>query len=183
MRAVSPESPTNMHQRTKQELGIAGIAVIVMFSLYGFGLSLIEKHARSVTGLLHQVRDERSKGETLTELKRVVAETALQRQELARYTISTEGVVGFIELVERLGEAAKVSLELTTVEVASGGADELLETLVLRFSATGKWAGIAHFLTLVESLPYAAVVDGVDIEKQSGTLWRASVTLLVYKDT
>ena len=114
--------------------------------------------------------------------KHIIADTASARKELDRYFVASEGVVDFIERIERIGKNIGVALIFTTVEVPK---EERivpsLDRLVLRFSATGSWEQVMRFFTLVESLPYALSVADARVEKQSLLVWQAVVTVTAYK--
>ncbi len=171
-----------MNHQTKQHLIILGLAALIILGGYIFMLQETLRHVGQVAEFAQSLREKRAQSETLVSVKHLIVDTAGARAELDHYFITTEGVVDFIERIEKIAKADGVTLVFTTVDapkeekvIAS------LDRLLLRFSATGSWEHVMRFFTLVESLPYAVFVTNTRIERQSPLLWQGAMTLTVYK--
>lgn len=171
-----------MNRQTKQRLIILGLATLAVFGVYVFMLLKTTEYAGEASTLARSLREKRAQSETLVSQKRIVSDTAPARKELERYFVASEGVVDFIERIEKIAKNIGVALIFNTVEVPKEErVVPSLDRLVLRFSATGSWEQVMRFFALVESLPYALSVADARVEKRSLLLWQAVVTITAYK--
>lgn len=159
-----------------------GIGVLVTVGAYIFVLVETIGYTKQIAVLTQTLQDKNTESEMLTSVKHVIADTASVRKELDGYFIAKEGVVDFIQRVEKMGAEAGVTLTFSTIDTpVGGGVPSSLDRLVLRLSSTGSWQQGIHFLTLMESLPYALSVTGARMTKQSSLQWQATLTLMAYK--
>ena len=171
-----------MSTQTKQRLILLGLSTLAACGAYVFVLWGTIRSIDEASALAQTLTKKRAQSETFLSLRHIVADTASARKEMDGYFIAKEGVVDFIEQIEKIGNNVGVTLMFTTVDVRKEeNSAPSLNTLLLRFSATGSWERVVRFFTLVESLPYALSVTDARIEKQSPLEWRVVVTLSAYK--
>ncbi len=119
-------------------------------------------------------------------IRNILTNTEAERSRLStEHVVKADGVVSFIEEVERLGTVAGVDISVDTIEVAQAdNADGVFEPLLVRFRTTGTWQQVFHVLTLVESLPLPISYSNIRLESSGGgsaSLWRGTFGVSVLK--
>ncbi len=87
-----------------------------------------------------------------------------ERRLLTSYVVSKDGIVNFIEMIEKIGADTSTGLEISgitdEVELELAG-----ETVVGHFKArlegSGKWANVMRALVLVEHMPYNISLNNI----------------------
>lgn len=170
-----------MHLKTQQHLIILLFWACVALAAASLVYYLSARSIATVRTSALSLVEKQGASEKALSLQHVISDTADDREELDRAFILKEGVVGFIELLERLGKESGTELEITNVSVGSGDDATGLELLVLHVNATGSWAATSRFSALVEALPYALVIKSMYFKKQNDEIWRVAIVLDVYK--
>lgn len=132
-----------------------GVLVILanLAALAGLAAALI--FCRSEFNELEQFYQELKTAEVQTEdfnnLRRLVAETEVQRRLLNSYFVRIADLTSFIERLENLATSTEISLNFTKVDVGRSAQD--LPSAEFVFRANGPFTNLSRFLVLLEALP------------------------------
>lgn len=86
----------------------------------------------------------------LSQLKRLMSETAADREKIAHYFLTADTLPDFIDNLESLATSTQVSLKVTNVAIEEEGGN----AAVLSFDATASFPNLYRFTALVQQLPY-----------------------------
>lgn len=93
------------------------------------------------------------------------------KKKLINYFIPPNGAVDFLTSFEQTAQS--IGLKFNTVSLDTEQATDLSsqnkEILRVSFETNGSWNNTMHFLSLVESLPYAVQITGATLEGAAGT--------------
>ena len=119
--------------------------------------------------------------EDLRTITGAITETAESRAAIAAAWLRGEDLILFIKKLENLAKTAGVEFRLDEPKPIAGETARL----DLSFRASGLFAGLYHFLALLENLPYRLDWRGVTWSFESGTTWSGDFNLAVtsYTDT
>lgn len=112
-------------------------------------------------------------------VKTILAETQHERAALTEYFLAPQGAPAFLEEVEHLGELAKVDLTIPSVSEGDGTMASLQEVR-MTIRTVGSWPRTVHFLSLIDGLSRAHVLEGVSLERE-GDAWNLLVRLTVLR--
>lgn len=114
--------------------------------------------------------------EDLLALTKILTETADARVTVGTAVLSGDALIPFIEQLEGLARTAGVTFKLDEPKVATTGKTA---SLALSFQATGSFAGLYHFLSLLENLPYRFDWQSINWSFNSGTTWSGNFNLII----
>jgi len=177
--------------KTTKTLFIVGlIAVIIGLALtYGFFL-VIKQKVEATASKETELAGRESLEAQNRSLKLLLADVKPDIEKLSTRIIGPEGVVSFIEEIESLGKEIRVTTKIESVAIEPN--EKLKEThelLKLTVLTQGNWHSVFQFLTMMETLPYKTIIDGVTFNRRSGgeegaaggSVWNGSMTLRVLK--
>src|SRR3989344_79712 len=98
-----------------QMLVVALLLAVAASGVYGFFLSRIAEINRSISATSNELERESLQEERLNSARGLLKETQAKRETLNAFFVASDGVVGFIESVESLGNRAGVVIEITGV--------------------------------------------------------------------
>ena len=85
-----------------------------------------------------------------------------ERAQLETHFAQSSDVVPFLDTIEKLSSKAGTKAEVTSVDIAKDNTG-----LLVGMKASGSFAGVYKFLTLLENSPYELEFDGVDMHQQT----------------
>jgi len=170
----------------RPNLSLYGIGLFILLNIIGlttyiflFGFILDKKDA--IVNSVSKLDIEQLKEERLHILKNSYRETASKRALLSKYFIDSEGIVTFIEDIERAGRRANVNF----VNIRDTGEQDIL---AMEFETFGSFREIFYFLKLIEQIPFHTSLEKVLLDKEIPTqfkerkksdTWRGLFTLVV----
>lgn len=113
--------------------------------------------------------------EDLLALTKILTETTEARVAVGVAFLSGDTLIPFIERLEDLARTAGVILKLDEPKVVTGK----IASLELSFHAEGSFAGLYHYLSLLENLPYRLDWRSVTWSFNSGTTWSGDFNLAI----
>ena len=131
------------------------IGALIIYALL-FGLILKKKDM--ITGSISKLDTEQLKEAQLQNLKESFRKTEPERQELLSHFINSEGIVDFIENIEKIGRQAQVGLQFKFVNLREDG-------LAMEFEALGSFNELFYFLNLLEQMPFRLQFEKIVIHK------------------
>lgn len=148
---------------THKILIVAVFFAFISLSLYGFLFWQVKSENEKASTLLQEAEQDIEKEKTLRAAKISLEKNETLIKAIDTYFIPRDGVVPFIEELEKLGKDSGVMLSVGAVstEVDPKVKDDFKETLRLRLETTGSWKDTFYFLSLIESLPYRAQVEQI----------------------
>jgi len=161
-----------------RKLFIIALSLNILF-VAGYAFVFIQvKHKTEQSALSIQALEESvSTEKNLQFLKGLIKETEDEREKIKSYFVDNEGVVGFIEEIERLGNIADIFLELKAVGIEGDAGDRALR---LTLHTSGTFQNTYYFLTLVEHMPHKLEFTGAGMARlpQSG-VWEGNFEMSV----
>jgi len=122
----------------------------------------------------------------------LLSKTQADREELDTFMLSRDDPNALLDLVEQLGTDVGVTVTVDTLKEEGGvseeeeqgtavGTEEVSVNASIRMLLTieGPWDGVFHVLSMLESLPYVALVDQVAIEEDGAGIWKGQVQMRV----
>jgi hypothetical protein len=134
---------------------ILSILCLAVLGGYIFLLDLLHSNNRRVSEILSEIASEDEREAALRLIGKNLYDTQKEREVLEGLFVPQEGVVVYIETVERLGREAGVSVEIETLDLEKTST-EMLENISLRLVATGNYSSVRKFLSLMQELPLAS---------------------------
>ena len=166
-----------------QMLVVALLLAVAASGVYGFFLSRIAEINRSISATSNELERESLQEERLNSARGLLKETQAKRETLNAFFVASDGVVGFIESVESLGNRAGVAIEITGVSIEALPTPRRgSELLRLSVRADGDFKSVFYFFTLLESLPAPLEFERVSLEGSEGA-WSGVFSFTVIKKT
>lgn len=162
----------------KSSLIVISLNLLSLGVLGFLGRQLYNDASRVVAAYQELYTAARGK-ENLAVITKSFTATVEPRAVIANAFLHTDGLVIFIEQLEGLAKTASVTLELDEPKSITGKT----ASLDLAFRATGSFAGLYRFLSLLESLPYRLDWRSVTWNFASGTTWSGDFALAVISYT
>jgi len=161
----------NESLKTKSILKILVILTVLIVGTYVFLFYYINRTNDTITGVAGKLKEISISQAKLTAVERVLADTAAQSRQIDSFVISSDGTVGFIEMVENLAGSAGLSVSIDSVDTkaAAGTMRNDWEYLNLTISVKGNWAGVFNYLSMLERLPYLAEINSVAIQQTTNS--------------
>lgn len=155
--------------RTKSMALISVLVAVVSVALFGFLVDRIFRLNRAAAQLATDIQTESERDEQLRSLGKLLEQLESEETALDIRFVDTEGIVPFIESVERMGVDAGIAVEVASVSIdPDTDTNRPHEWLKISLWAQGSWSKLFHFLMLLETVPYAVKLD------QVGLTWEES---------
>ncbi len=157
--------------KTKKILIASAIAALVAFVLLGSFFWVIKTQNETIAVLASEANQSSTKDEAVRSIKVSLERNKDALRSVDSFFISKDGVVDFINSLDKLGKQYGVTLNIgeVTSEVDLKIKDDFKETLKLRLDASGSWSSVMKFLTALENLPYRIKVDQVSLGLSSAS--------------
>jgi hypothetical protein len=148
-------------------LNLLGVAAVVAgYWYWDYSRNMLAAQQAELASLDQKITD-------LSQLKRVMAETANDRAKLGAYFVTTNTLPDFISDLENLATSTKVELRVTNVALET----EPVSAVVLKFEVVGSFANLHRYIALINELPYQLVFDEALVAARDG--WTGKFTLRV----
>jgi len=144
-------------------LAIIGVlTMLVSITAYAWLFLKVNNTLEQISIASGEVQLLSVKNEQIQTVRREVRDTQEQRAELNSYFITEEGIVDFIEDIEKLGEHAGASVSVQAVSVGDPlDKDGLLVPLSISLKSEGTLREVFYTLALLEAFPKALNVKNV----------------------
>lgn len=179
---------------SKKILIILALIAVILCLPYYVVFSDIKSKNEKISDLEHEFSLSSQKQEYASSLQEEVRFAQPSIELLNTSIIPTDGNVGFIENLEKMGrdEGLEVSIESLTEEERKEFASSTVNILNVQVKTKGSWDGTYHFLKQVESLPFKLTVTNFAIQGTVDTLvadkktapvrfWQSSFEIRVLK--
>ncbi len=173
---------------------------VVIFGVYGFLFWDIRAKNIQVYELISEADRDIKKDETLRAIKLSLNNNQDFISQIDQFFVPRDGVVSFIDLLEKLGHDSGVELTIGSVSVESEtkNNNDFKEILRLKLGSEGSWQSVFYFMSLVENLPYRIEFENASLVlagasdsilfsgngsrvRTSDEIWEGSFEVLVYK--
>jgi len=163
--------------------------VLLTFALFGgyiYFLNLISSTNNALAQIEHELERELNKENTLRNLDFLMKETEEKRRILDSYSIDKDGVVGFINDLERYARETENESEITLVELKDlDPKHSMFELLRLTIVVRGSWNSVTNFIDEIHHLPLSIETTSFSIDrKKVGEVfdgWEGIVSLEILK--
>ncbi len=187
--------------RIKKIFILCVIMNVVVFGVYTFLFLDIKAKNEKVYDLLSEADRDIKKDETLRAVKYSLSENKNFISQIDSFFVPQDGVVSFIDTLERLELNSGIDLGISyvSVETNTKNKNDFKEVLNLRLDGEGSWQNLFHFLSLLENLPYRIEFNSVSFVLSGASdsilfsgsdglrvrapseFWKGSFEVLVYK--
>lgn len=155
-------------------LSLAGI------SAYGAVVWNIKKNVSEAEELTLSITVEAQKEASIESIRNILRNTAVEREKIEGYFVSSDNIVDFLEKIELLGKKSGASLSFDSVDIPS---DEK-NVLRVRIGTEGNWENTFYFLSMIENLPFKIEIEKSSIVKMTKIVsnvktsyWRGDFTI------
>ena len=136
-----------------------------------YGINYIKTLNEQVIDVKNEADQVRSRYERLVAFHDSNQSDTDDKKKLVTYFIPANGAVDFITSFEQTAQS--IGLKFNTVSLDTEQTSDLTsqgkEILKVSFSTNGTWDDTMHFLSLVESMPYAVSITGATLEGAAGS--------------
>jgi hypothetical protein len=169
-------------RRNRELLVTVMLLNVVALGCYGVLFAQVKAKNENTSVLLNKIDAEATEAHLLASTKTLVSDTATLREQFRNFSVSREGVVPFIELLESAGKAVGVSVAINSVDTETLPGSTTMEMLRVQVTGKGSWPDIVRFFGLLEFLPFEVALEQAIVSSSEGVLWRLAVTFTVLKD-
>lgn len=167
-----------MTKHTKQ-LFVISIASLTLTSVVaGMFFLKVENGRQKLEEQTRVLTENNAKEYSYIKLKKLVTETAEDRQQLASMFFANEG-----ESIAFLGEAEAIAknlnLKLKTEALDKVDLKEKGQAVKIVFSYEGSEESVLKFSKLMELVPYQSSIETLELRKTSGDNWRGRLAIVV----
>lgn len=161
-------------------LSIVSITLVILIAAWALGLWRIYSSSTKYRDLAMKAAQEAADLDQSRKLVGVIKDAETYYVDLSHRAIPKEGIVPFIETLEKLGSRSGANVSLGSInapddssEVTSAANIKSLDDSIefghvsLNVSAVGEWVNIMKLLKITENLPYALHIDKVRISKSA----------------
>ncbi len=169
-----------MRNLSKSGLTVICLNLVALGALGFLGFKLYDDANQVIIAYQELHAAARGK-EDLKALTETLEGTVESRATLTAAWLRSEGLILFIEKLEGLARTAGIELKLDEPKATIGEEPRLN----LAFAGSGSFAGLHHFLVLLENLPYRLEWQTLSWSSNSGITWSGNFTLAIvsYTDT
>lgn len=137
---------------------------VVIFGVYGYIYWNIVQESHTITELQVQSNEYQAKNDALRSVKISLDENQDFISQIDTFFIAKDGVVNFINTLERLGQSTGLKINIQSVSVEQGSdPKDFKEGLKLKIETEGSWQDSSRFLSIIENLPYRVVVNSASV--------------------
>jgi len=169
-------------KKTKQILTLFLLVDIAITLLVVLSYFAILKTNSEGAALKDQIINVRQKIANVEKEKNLFAEIEKDARKVESFIVAKDGVVDFVERVEKLGENLNLKTETRSIATESAAIQERLNVIL---SAEGSWQNVFRFIKLLELLPFNVSVKDVGLENVNAqdkkNLWVLNTTISVVK--
>ncbi len=173
-------------KRSKQIGVLAVLSTMTALVVVGGGFYWVLQQGNALSEQAQAVADYANRESTYHTLEQILTDTAIQRIELEKYTLTESDTIDFLTSMESMAQLYGVLLTTDALNVAEGKGKEVFDTLHINMTMTGSEAAVMSVLKILETLPYASRIEGMTVQYghfksgETGTAdVRASVQLAV----
>lgn len=151
--------------KTRKILIMSIGAALLSWGLTSFLYLGISTQNKEVQALLVEAEKDIQKDQTLRVARTILQENKDAITELDAYFVSKDGVVPFIDQLEKLAEDSNVVISIISVasETDPKGKNDFKEPLVIRSDVTGSWNNVITFFDKLENLPYQMTIGSASL--------------------
>lgn len=166
-------SPPNISHRDLYTL----LAAVLLLAFYLFGVWYIKHLEADVRAQATQLALETTQERSMRSLSGFLAELSLDEGRLSSFFVAPEDAVGLIEQMEELGDLVNAPVSISGVHIEGENTETGEGTMVMNISAEGAWTEVTRLLALLDTFPFASLVDNVTLtrgarsEEESGQVW------------
>lgn len=137
--------------------------ICLCISAYGY-LFIYNKsleQARSYTRITQEVNSEDGKKKYEQELFTMYETSKSSRDKIASFIINNDGIVNFIEMIEKIGESTNTDLELSSINNEK-------DHIKAKINVKGSWSNVMRALILIENIPLSASISNISLVTSLG---------------
>lgn len=177
-----------MKTESKKIISFVMAVDIIMVCLLVFGIFLVVKKNQSLINLKNQIVEENAKISDLQSLKIMIEDTKDERSYISSLFVDKESVIDFIESIESLGSVSGSDVKVILVD-ENVKSETAKNQINVRFEAKGNWASVLKLIALLDHMPMALSVNGLEMsfeEEEVGnkvlSLWTVTFEISIYKN-
>jgi hypothetical protein len=168
-----------MNSRTKHILIVALGAFTGGIVALGFLLYNINTGGAQLETYVNALSEKRSQEEAFIRVRRLVDETASDRDLLASAFFTDEGdSISFLGEIERFAASIQLNLKTQDLNIKTA-ADNKTEHVTMTFLYSGDKSKVDTFTAYLETIPYHSTVEDLTLERSSSGIWQGTLTLTV----
>lgn len=151
----------------KSILVLLAVLVVVVIAIMYVAVISIQASGEKTLALLQEAAANRSQTEDLSKNK------GEDLKEMARdinaYFVSKDGVVNFIEDVEKEARTYQLEVFVRSVDVTKNSDDpnDNKEVMKLKLEMRGSWGNTLRFISYLERIPYKVTLENIEMTKIS----------------
>ena len=165
---------------------LAALSIVAFIGAYLF-FNQIQSKDQYISDINGRIAVEGAQADQLQDLKDIVNTTASSRQELDSAILGSDQFVPFIESIEEIGKSTGVTMTDSLSTVADTASTINTEFLLVDVQMEGSWDQIMKTISLIDTVPYAAITDQLVLNKNTSEtakrpVWDARLELRVMKN-
>ena len=169
--------------KTKKIAIVASLVLVSTMAITAVSIWLVMQQSVLLQQQVLTIATDRAQEEAFVRLKRKVSDTQEERADLESYfLVSQSDSIDFLNYIETLAQRQGVVIETSSPTEKELNGQTFLS---VGYNVSGSLTQLETFIALLEVLPYVSQVQSVSLNKQTDTLWQASVqidvTLLSYE--
>jgi hypothetical protein len=107
---------------------------------------------------------------------------SVERDQIASFVASDADVVAVIEIIEDTARQARVSVAISSINTLDGEGWGYHEKVAVNFSASGSFANMTSFMSALETLPTASILESASLEAEAQSRWFGTFTITFVKN-
>lgn len=165
-----------------------GVVCVASVMLFGGAYSWLDTMRAQVHGIRDELEQTRSNKDRDSQLRDMLAKTVEDRAYLTAHLLNSSEPSVFLDQIESLKQTSGASLTVESItEVANtalrtGAPHEQGVSFVrVVLTVSGVWNHVYHLIQLLETVPYAMLVDQITLEQGDDDVneWSGHIELLV----
>ncbi len=167
-----------MSQSSIRNLIIALIIFTLVIGVGAFTFVNLLKNSRTLEGQIAVVAAQNQQEETMIRLQKVAKNSETERGKLAEYFLFRESdTINFLgEIEDNLAPNLGVLLETSDLKQLRQDNKDWIE---VTFDTSGSRENLQHFITALESVPFASRISKVDMRGNRESGWQANIVIQV----
>ncbi|MBX4198487.1 hypothetical protein KW782_04120 [Candidatus Parcubacteria bacterium] len=151
---------------TKKVVAILGIMVVLAIAAVCGLFWMIRNNVQKTTDAENSANERTLAGEKLKELETFAQEEGSELERVTTRVIAKDGVVAFIEMIERHARDLGLAIEVQGAKERAHESMQEYQILELSMRTQGSWVANYRFLTLLENAPYKLTVQSALLNGQ-----------------
>lgn len=137
---------------------------VVIGGVYVYGLIYLNESRARIENLSQEVNKAKIKSEEITAVRQALDEFKLFQEIVETHLVSADGIVSFVEEIEKVADEANVVLKIDSLDEAETEPKSTgVGRLRLGFTVRGDWEDVLRFSALLDGTPYQVFVLGVTL--------------------